>query len=185
MGILELILISLGLSMDAFAVSITLGLSVQKPKTIEILIPGLYFGFFQAFMTFIGNFAGTLFLIKIQFLDHWIAFILLCFIGGKMIWESFKKTDNTIDKQQFKFFNMLLLAVATSIDALAVGITLPFFNINIYHAVVLIGAVTFFISIAGVMVGNICGIKFKSRAEIAGGTILIMLGIKILIEHLF
>jgi putative Mn2+ efflux pump MntP len=171
--------------MDAFAVSVTLGLSVEKPKAVELLLPGIYFGFFQALMPFTGFFAGTYFAKSIQSLDHWAAFVLLGVIGGKMIKDSFSKKEEEPDKAPFKFTRMLLLAIATSVDALAVGITFAFFTINIYTAVLITGLVTFFISVAGVKIGNIFGTKFKSKAELCGGIILAALGVKILIEHLF
>ena len=182
MSLLEIMLIAVGLSMDAFAVSVTLGLSVQKPKPIEYLIPGIYFGFFQALMPFIGYFAGTYFAGKIQHLDFWIAFALLGFIGGKMIKDSFAKDEETAPS--FNFVKMLVLAVATSIDALAVGITFAFFAINIFIAVLIIGFTTFCLSIAGVKIGNLFGARFKSKAECAGGIVLVLLGVKILIEGL-
>ena len=184
----ELILIALGLSMDAFAVSVTLGLSCKKPKIGEYLAPGIYFGSFQAIMPAIGYFTGKYFAEKIQNLDHWVAFILLSFIGGKMIFESFSKEDekpDQIKEARFQFFQMLLLAIATSIDALVVGVTFAFFKINILNAVLLIGLTTFCLSIIGVKIGNIFGTKFKSKAELVGGTILIALGLKILIEDMF
>ena len=185
MGFLEILLIAVGLSMDAFAVSITLGLSVKKPKIIEYFIPGIYFGFFQALMPLIGYFAGTFFSEKIQNVEHWIAFLLLGFIGGKMIKDSFSKNDETADENPFHFMKMLLLAVATSIDALAVGVTFAFFKVNILLSIAIIGIITFAISIGGVKIGNIFGIRFKSKAEFIGGAVLVILGLKILIEHLF
>ena len=181
---LEIIIIAIALSMDAFAVSITLGLSVKKSKIKETLIPGIYFGFFQAFMPLIGYFAGINFANKIQSLDHWVAFVLLGFIGGKMIKDSFSKEETKISKNPFRFNTMLLLAIATSIDALAVGVTFAFFEINIFRAIMIIGLTTFCISVIGVKIGNIFGTKFKSKAEFIGGAILIILGLKILIEHL-
>jgi len=183
MSIIEIILIAVGLSLDAFAVSIILGLTAGKPKVREYLIPGLFFGFFQALMPFIGFFAGTYFVDKIQYLDHWTAFALLCLIGAKMIKDSFSKEEQK--NVSFKFLNMLLLAIATSIDALAVGITFAFFKINIYLAILIIGMITFCISMAGVRVGSLFGTKYKSKAEFAGGAVLILLGIKVLVEHLF
>jgi putative Mn2+ efflux pump MntP len=171
--------------MDAFAVSITLGLSVKNPKIIEVLIPGLYFGFFQSLMPFIGYFAGTYFAKNIQFLDHWVAFVLLGFIGGKMIKYSFSKDEEKRDENPFVFMKMLLLAIATSIDALAVGITFAFFELNIFTAILITGLTTFCISTAGVKAGNIFGTRFKSKAEFIGGAVLVVLGLKILIEHLF
>jgi putative Mn2+ efflux pump MntP len=183
MGLTEIIIIAIGLSMDAFAVSITLGLSVKKTK--EILIPGIYFGFFQMLMPLIGYFAGINFAHKIQYLDHWVVFILLGIIGGKIIWGSFSKEEKKPNENSFKFTKMLLLAIATSIDALAVGITFAFFEINILTTIIIIGSITFFISMCGVKIGNIFGAKFKSKAEFIGGAVLIILGLKILIEHLF
>ena len=185
MGLLEIILIAIGLSMDAFAVSITLGLTVKKPKIKEVLIPGIYFGFFQALMPLIGYFAGISFASKIQNLDHWIAFVLLGLIGGKMIVESFSKKEKQANENPFQFMKMLLLAIATSIDALAVGVTFSFFDVNIFKSIFIIGLITFGISIGGVKVGNLFGTKFKSKAEFFGGVVLILLGLKILIEHLF
>jgi len=185
MGLLEILLIAVGLSMDAFAVSITLGLSVQKPKPAEYALPGIYFGFFQALMPFIGFFAATHFAGKIQHLDHWVAFGLLGLIGGKMIKDSFSKDEEAESAPSFHIVKMLLLAVATSIDALAVGITFAFFAVNIYSAILITGLTTFCISIAGVKIGNLFGARFKAKAELAGGIVLVLLGVKILIEHLF
>ena len=183
MGLLEIIIISLGLSMDAFAVSITLGLSVHKPKLKEFLIPGIYFGIFQALMPLVGYCAGINFASKIQHLDHWVAFVLLGLIGGKMVKESFSK-ENKMKENPFGFTTMLLLAIATSIDALAVGITFAFFECNIFKATMIIGLTTFCISICGVKMGNIFGTNFRSKAELMGGIVLILLGVKILVEHL-
>ena len=185
MGLLEVILIAIGLSMDAFAVSITLGLSVKKPKIREVFIPGLYFGFFQALMPLIGYFAGTYFAAKIRGCDHWIAFVLLGVIGGKMIRESFSHEDEKVNGNPFQFTRMLLLAIATSIDALAVGITFAFFEVNLLTTLIIIGLTTFFICLCGMKIGNLFGASIKSKAEFLGGTILILLGVKILVEHLF
>jgi len=184
MSYIEIILIAIGLSMDAFAVSITLGLSVQKPTLKQYLLPGVYFGFFQALMPLIGYFAGSLFAERIQKFEHWIAFGLLAIIGANMIKESFSKEEEKQDDNKFKFINMLLLAIATSIDALAVGVTFAFFQINIFAAIAIIGLTTFCISICGVKIGNIFGVKFKSKAELLGGIVLVALGLKILLEHL-
>jgi putative Mn2+ efflux pump MntP len=185
MSLLEIFLIGVGLAMDAFAVSITLGLSAKKPKITEMMIPGVYFGLFQSIMPAIGYFAGTYFTSKIENADHWITFVLLGFIGGKMIKDSFsKETQETKeDKNSFGFIQMLGLAVATSIDALAVGITFAFLKVNIYTAVLVIGVTTFVISTCGVKIGSIFGTKFKSKAEFIGGAILVIIGIKIVIEH--
>jgi len=169
--------------MDAFAVSITLGLSAKNPKIIEILIPGIYFGFFQALMPLIGYFGGTYFARYVQSLEHWVAFVLLGFIGGKMIKDSFSKDEEKTDTHPFQFMKMLLLAIATSIDALAVGVTFAFFKLNIFTAILIIGLTTFCISTAGVKTGIIFGTKFKSKAEFVGGAILVLIGVKILIEH--
>ena len=136
-------------------------------------------------MPFIGYFVGTHFANKIQHLDHWIAFALLGFIGGKMIKESFSKDDEKMNENPFQFIKMLLLALATSIDALAIGVTFAFFEINILTTIIIIGLTTFCISLCGVKIGNIFGAKFKSKSEFIGGAVLVLLGIKILIEHLF
>ena len=148
------------------------------------MLPGVYFGVFQALMPLIGYFAGTLFAEKIQEFEHWVAFGLLAIIGANMIKESFSKEEDKSDVNKFGFISMLLLAIATSIDALAVGVTFAFFKINIYAAVAIIGLTTFILSICGVKIGNIFGMKFKSKAELVGGIVLVALGIKILLEHL-
>ena len=181
----EVILIAVGLSMDTFAVSIMLGLSVKKPKIIEYFIPALYFGFFQTVMPLTGYFAGTLFAVKIQRFDHWIAFILLAFIGGRMIHESFSKEEEKVKENSYRFVVMVLLAIATSIDSLVVGLTFAFLKTNIYFAIAIIGIITFCIAVMGVRVGHVFGRSYKSKAEFIGGAILVMLGMKILIEHLF
>jgi len=184
-SLLEIILIAISLSMDAFAVSIMFGLSVEKPKFTELIKPGAFFGFFQALMPLIGYFTGFYFANKIQEFDHWIAFVLLGIIGGKMMKDSFSKDEEKLSEHSFQFLKMLVLAVATSIDALAIGITYAFFEVKIIEAAILTGLITFFISVAGVKIGNIFGARFKSKAEFAGGAILVLLGIKIVIEHLF
>jgi putative Mn2+ efflux pump MntP len=184
MGLLEVIIIAVGLSMDAFAVSVTLGLCVGRSGWREMLIPAIYFGFFQALMPLLGYLAGVNFAQCIQGLDHWIAFGLLSLIGGKMVWEGFSHEVQKCETHPFRFLKMLLLAVATSIDALAVGVTFSFFEINIYSAITLIGLTTFFISMGGVKMGALFGTKYKSKAEFLGGAVLILIGIKILIEHL-
>jgi putative Mn2+ efflux pump MntP len=184
MSLLEIFFIAIGLSMDAFAVSITLGLSSKEPKTIQYLIPGIYFGFFQALMPLAGYFTGTLFAYKIQSYDHWVTFALLGFIGGKMIKDSFSRDKEDSGVNPFRLLKMLVLAVATSLDALAVGITFAFFKVNIFVAVIITGLTTFCIAISGVKIGNIFGIKYKSKAEFSGGVVLVLLGIKILAEHL-
>ncbi|MCL2290206.1 MAG: manganese efflux pump MntP family protein [Bacteroidetes bacterium] len=185
MGLPEIILIALGLAMDAFAVSIILGLSVKKPGIKEFLLPGIVFGFFQALMPLIGYFAGTHLANKFQVLDHWIAFILLGIIGGKMIKDSFSKKEEKVDENPFQITKILLLAIATSIDALAVGVTFAFLKINIIKAIIIIGLITLCLSMAGIKIGNIFGVKYKSKAEFIGGAILVLLGVKILVSHSF
>jgi putative Mn2+ efflux pump MntP len=151
-----------------------------------MLIPGIYFGFFQALMPFLGYYGGTLFASRIQHIDHWVVFALLSFIGGKMIKDSFSKdNDEAINDNSLGFIKMLILAVATSIDALAVGITFSFFQINILSVITIIGLTTFCISVAGVKIGHLFGTKFKSKAEFIGGAVLVALGLKVLIEALF
>ena len=182
MNILELFILAVGLSMDAFAVSICKGLSLGKIQKKHMAIAGAWFGGFQALMPLIGYFAGRFFAEKLTQYDHWVAFILLLFIGGSMIKESLGEEEESNDTMDIK--TMFLLAVATSIDALAVGVTFAFLHVNIVWAVTFIGCTTFVLSAVGVKVGNIFGMKYKSRAELAGGVILILMGVKILLEHL-
>lgn len=183
MGIFDLIVIAVGLSMDAFAVSICKGLSVQRVQPKHVMTVGAYFGGFQALMPMTGYILGKQFESMITNIDHWIAFVLLAIIGSNMIREALSGEDEKLD-DSFSFKVMLPLAVATSIDALAIGVTFAFLRVNIISAILLIGATTFIISAAGLKIGNTFGTKYKSKAEIAGGVILILLGIKILIEHL-
>ena len=183
MGMLELFLIAVGLSMDAFAVSVCKGLSVQKLEPKHVLMAGLWFGGFQALMPAIGYLLGHQFEHLIVSIDHWIAFALLLFIGGNMIKEALGDDDEELD-DDFSVKAMFLLAVATSIDALAMGVTFAFFRVNILAAVLFIGCITFLCSAAGVKIGNVFGMRFKSKAELAGGVILILMGCKILLEHL-
>lgn len=189
MGLLELFVLAVGLSMDAFAVSVCKGLSVRKAGIKECCTAGLYFGGFQALMPAIGYFLGVQFREYITSVDHWIAFILLGIIGFNMIRESREKEEGECgvcpgEERPFAAKSMLLLAVATSIDALAVGITLAFLKVNLAASVSFIGAVTFVLSAVGVRIGNIFGTRYKSKAELAGGIILICMGLKILLEHL-
>jgi len=184
MNLLEIIIIAIGLSMDAFAVSITLGLSVEKPKAREILIPGIFFGFFQALMPITGYFAGFYFASKVDEFAPWIAFVLLGIIGGNMIKDSLSKKEEEPNENYFQFMKMLVLAIATSIDALAIGVTFAFFKINIFKAAIIIGLTTFLLSMVGVKIGNIFGTRYKSKAEFTGGAVLVLLGFKIIIEHL-
>lgn len=183
MGFLDLFLIAVALSMDAFAVSICKGLSVSKLQPKHSLIAGAYFGGFQALMPVIGFLLGFKFEKFIVSVDHWIAFVLLAVIGANMIKEALGKDEDEVD-DSFGFKAMLPMAVATSIDALAVGITFAFLNVNIVSAAILIGITTFVLSAAGVVVGNIFGMKYKSKAEFLGGVVLILIGLKILLEHL-
>ena len=196
MGLIELFILAIGLSMDAFAVSICKGLSLKKVGFKECAKVGLYFGGFQGGMPLIGFILGVQFKDYITSIDHWIAFILLSFIGINMIRESMIKDEENeienlsevaLDKEsidQLGFKNMIMLSIATSIDALAVGVTFAFLEVNIISAVSLIGIVTFILSTIGVKIGNVFGTKYKSKAEFAGGFILILMGIKILFEHL-
>ena len=183
MGIIELVILSIGLAMDAFAVAICKGLSMTKMKWKNALIVGLYFGFFQGFMPVIGYLLGVNFQEKISSIDHWIAFILLGIIGINMLKEALSK-DCEKQNDSVKFKDMIVLSIATSIDALAIGITFAFLKVNVVLAVSLIGVITFAISVIGVKIGNIFGDKYEKRAEFAGGLILIVLGTKILLEHL-
>ena len=181
----ELLLIAAGLSMDAFAVSICKGLAMKKVNVKYPVIIGLFFGGFQALMPVIGWFLGRRFETAITNFDHWIAFGLLAFIGGKMIIESMKPDDEKSDEEyKLNVRELFLLAVATSIDALAVGITFACLKVPIVGSAALIGCVTFGFSFAGVYIGNKFGLKFKSGAEMTGGAILVFIGAKILLEHL-
>ncbi len=183
MSVWELFVIAVGLSMDAFAVSICKGLSVKEANWKHCSIAGAYFGGFQALMPLIGYLLGSGFQSLITRYDHWIAFVLLGIIGVNMIRESREKGEEEL-APSFGFKAMLPLAVATSIDALAVGVTFAFLQVNILAAVSFIGVTTFLFSWAGVKVGNLFGAKFKSKAEFFGGSVLILMGIKILLEHL-
>lgn len=184
MNILELFFIAVGLSMDAFAVSVCKGLSVQRLKPRYYLLIGAWFGGFQALMPSIGFLLGSTFERYIVSFDHWIAFLLLVLIGGNMVKEGFAGDEECHDSS-FSVRTMFLLAVATSIDALAVGVTFALLpDVHIFAAVSLIGATTFLLSAAGLKVGNVFGLRYKARAELAGGVILILMGLKILLEHL-
>ncbi len=189
MGLLELALIGVGLSMDAFAVSICKGLSMRKVDKKYMLVLAAFFGGFQALMPTLGWLLGSQFQSYITAIDHWIAFILLALIGGKMILDVIKEKgeneevcpDDSVRIDLKEFF---LLAVATSIDALAVGITFAFLQVKLASSVTIIGCITFCFTIAGVLIGNVFGTKFKDKATILGGIILIAIGVKILLEHL-
>lgn len=183
MDLIELFLIAVGLSMDAFAVSVCKGLAMPKCTFKKAAIVGLWFGGFQALMPAIGYILGAQFQEAIASIDHWIAFVLLALIGGNMIHEALDNDEEEADAS-LDVKTMFLLAVATSIDALAIGITFAFLKVNIIPAVCFIGIVTFIISFAGVKIGNVFGVRYKNKAEIVGGVILILLGLKILLEHL-
>ena len=183
MDLLTLLTLAVGLAMDAFAVSICKGLAMREKVLKKGIIVGLWFGGFQALMPTIGFFLGTQFKDQITSIDHWIAFVLLGLIGINMVKEALSNDEEQAD-DSIAVKEMFMLAVATSIDALAVGITFAFLNVHIVSASSMIGVCTFLISFAGVKIGNIFGTKYKSKAELAGGIILILLGFKILFEHL-
>ena len=183
MGLIQLVVLAVGLSMDAFAVSICKGLSIRKLRLRQALVVGAWFGAFQALMPAAGWLLGSAFTDLIESVDHWIAFVLLSLIGGNMIREALSHEEEDADPSLAPV-TMLLLAVATSIDALAVGVTFAFLRVDILPAVTLIGACTFLISAAGVKIGNVFGSRYKSGAELAGGAVLVLIGVKILLEHL-
>lgn len=180
MSILDLFILAVGLSMDAFAVSVCKGLSLGKIKPKHMCIAGAWFGGFQALMPLIGYFLGSFFAEMIEKYDHWVAFVLLAIIGGNMIKESFGKDEKVDSSMDVK--SMLLLAIATSIDALAVGVTFAFLQVQIVPAVSFIGVITFIFSAVGVKIGSLFGTKYKSKAELFGVIVLVLIGIKILLE---
>jgi putative Mn2+ efflux pump MntP len=180
MSILDLFILAVGLSMDAFAVSVCKGLSLGKIKPKHMCIAGAWFGGFQALMPLIGYFLGNFLAEMIEKYDHWVAFVLLAIIGGNMIKESFGKDEKVDSSMDVK--SMLLLAIATSIDALAVGVTFAFLQVQIVPAVSFIGVITFIFSAVGVKIGSLFGTKYKSKAELFGGIVLVLIGIKILLE---
>ncbi|MBR4977650.1 MAG: manganese efflux pump [Bacteroidales bacterium] len=182
MHLAELLIIAVGLSMDAFAVSICKGLSVQTVRPKHIALTGLWFGGFQALMPVIGYFLGASFAGFVSSVDHWIAFVLLGIIGGNMIKESCSKEEECC-APDFSARTMFAMAVATSIDALAIGVSFAFLNVHIWKAVALIGVTTALFSGAGVVIGNVFGSRYKSKAEFVGGFILVAMGLKILLEH--
>ena len=189
MSLIELLLTAVGLSMDAFAVAICKGLNMCKINYKRAVIIGVFFGGFQAFMPFAGWFVGARFENYIKSFDHWIAFGLLAFIGGKMLFDAiFEKDDDCCAiEEKFDYKELLLMAIATSIDAFAVGITFAVLGMNIFQslgAVAIIGIITFALSVVGVIVGNKFGSVYKRKAEIAGGVVLVLIGVKILLEHL-
>lgn len=180
----ELLILAIGLSMDAFAVAICKGLAIKEAKLKHMIITGAYFGGFQALMPVVGYLLGVNFKGLIERFDHWIAFLLLVLIGGNMLREALKKGEEEEMNTSFGPKSMIPLAVATSIDALAVGVTFAFLQVQIIPAVSMIGVTTFLFSFVGVKIGNIFGLKYKTKAEFAGGVILILIGLKILLEHL-
>ena len=180
MSILDLFILAVGLSMDAFAVSVCKGLSLGKIKPKHMCIAGAWFGGFQALMPLLGYFLGSFFAEMIEKYDHWVAFVLLAIIGGNMIKESFDKDEKVDSSMDVK--SMLLLAIATSIDALAVGVTFSFLQVQIVPAASFIGVITFIFSAVGVKIGSLFGTKYKSKAELFGGIVLVLIGIKILLE---
>ena len=187
MGIVDLFLIGVGLSMDAFAVAICKGLGMRRVNYRHALVIALFFGGFQALMPLLGYFLGSQFADFVSPVDHWVAFALLAFIGGKMLWDAFHPDEGEeqqaeADKLDFK--ELLMLAVATSIDALAVGITFAFLEVNIWLAVTVIGLTTFALSLLGIVVGNRFGSRYERPSTIVGGVVLILIGVKTLLEHL-
>lgn len=185
MGLMELFLVAIGLSMDAFAVALSKGLGMRKLNYRHAAIIAGFFGGFQAGMPFLGWLLGHQFEQYISRFDHWVAFVLLVFIGGKMLLEAFQADEIAVDtNDQLDLRELSVLAVATSIDALAVGITFAFLRVSILLSITLIGVTTFILSLIGVSLGNRAGVRYKKKAEIAGGLVLIFIGIKILVEHL-
>ncbi|MBR0176290.1 MAG: manganese efflux pump [Bacteroidales bacterium] len=184
MSTLELLLIAVGLSMDAFSVSVCKGLTTKRFSPRMALTCGLWFGTFQALMPVIGYFLGSQFAHFIGAIDHWIAFGLLFLIGANMIREAIAGKEDSKQTNALDFKTMLLLAVATSIDAMAVGISFACIQVELWSSVALIGLTTFVFSILGVKIGNVFGTKFEKKAEVFGGIILILIGLKILLEHL-
>jgi len=184
MGFIELFLIAVGLSMDAFAVALCRGLNMRKINYRHAFIVALFFGGFQALMPLIGFLVGTQFEQYIVSVDHWIVFALLLFIGGKMIYEALKGEEEDANCDQLNLRQLFVMAIATSVDALAVGISFAFLRMKIAGPVTLIGVTTFILSFFGVVLGNRFGSKYQKKAEIAGGIILILIGTKILLEHL-
>jgi len=183
LNIFEIIMLSVGLAMDAFSVSVCKGLSMKRIDRKGAFVTALFFGFFQAGMPVIGYLLGSRFMDKIESIDHWIAFVLLVFIGGKMIFEAItEKDDEEAGEYRLNYWELTVLAVATSIDALAVGLVFAASGTSIIFPVTMIGTITFALSLAGVFIGHRFGGKFGNKAEIAGGVILILIGTKLLLE---
>jgi len=184
MSLGELLIIAVGVSMDAFAVAVCKGLSIQRLRLHHALTVGLWFGVFQALMPTLGWLLGSAFAELITAVDHWVVFVLLAIIGGNMIKESLSKEEEDCCNCSLAAGTMLMLALATSIDALAVGVSFALLNVNILAVVLSIGLCTFVISTIGVKIGNVFGSRFKSKAEFLGGAVLVLMGLKILLEHL-
>ena len=184
MTLTELVIIAIGLSMDAFAVSIGKGLSLRSVRLRHYLLAGLWFGGFQALMPLVGYACGVSFAEAVASIDHWIAFVLLAIIGGKMVWDALSGEEESSDAD-FSLRTMFLLAVATSIDALAVGVSFAFLHVDLTRSVITIGLTTALFSAAGVQIGHLFGNRWRSHAELLGGVVLISMGLKILVEHLF
>ena len=183
MDLFEIVVIGIGLAMDIFAVSVCKGLSMKKLNWKKTIIIALYLGLFQALMPVLGYFLGSTFSTIVQRVDHWIAFILLAIIGGNMIKESADENEKKLnDKVDVK--TMILLSIATNIDALAVGVTFAFFEVSLLLAILIIGMISFILSVLGVITGNKFGNKLQNKAELTGGIIIIIIGFKILLEHL-
>lgn len=185
MDLITILLIGVGLAMDAFSVSITSGIVLKKPTFLQGAKISFFFGLFQFLMPCIGYLLASSFSKYITAFDHWIAFVLLVFIGGKMLFEAFEEKDEEEIKNPLSLSTLLILSIATSIDALAVGVTFATMAVSVISASAIIGAVTFLICMAGVFLGKSFGSRLGNRAEIAGGAVLILIGIKILAEHLF
>ena len=185
MDIITLLFIAVGLAMDAFSVAITDGITIKRVKLSDALKIALFFGVFQFGLLYLGNLLGSAFAKYIEAVDHWIAFALLLFIGGKMFVEAIKGGDEEVHENPLSFKTLTVLAIATSIDALAVGVSIVTMTQSILFAALVVGIVAFLFSFAGVYIGNKCGDLFGKKAEIVGGIVLMGIGVKILIEHLF
>ena len=188
MSILEIFLLGVGLAMDAFAVSVCKGLAMRKVNIKQTAVIALFFGGFQALMPLLGYFLGSTFAAHVKQVDHWIAFILLAYIGGKMIADAIREMKEVPEVDELdpplNIPELFIMAIATSIDALAVGVTFSFMEVNIFLAVSVIGIVTFVLSAIAVFIGNIFGVRFRTIAQVAGGAILVLLGTRILLTHL-
>jgi putative Mn2+ efflux pump MntP len=184
MSILSIIFIAFALAMDAFAVSIASGVTIKKLKITHALTIGAWFGFFQGLMPLIGWLCGIKLRVFIEEVDHWVAFVLLCFVGGKMIYESFKLESVEEKRDPMDVYLLFVLSIATSIDALAAGLSFAMLDVSIITPVLLIGVITFFMSVLGVWIGNRCGHLFEKKIEVLGGVLLIIIGAKILLSHL-